>query len=111
MGSSTVTLICTLIPKAGKLDRLEEVLTSRASEAHANEAGNLKYVVWVQAEADCEDGKGCVVLFEEWASRADLDNHHTKDYLHKTHKTLEDEDLLTNPEEIKRVKEVKAFWT
>ncbi|MCJ1378828.1 hypothetical protein MMC17_001927 [Xylographa soralifera] len=86
MGSSTITLICTLTAQAGKLQRVRiplthrplpppqpdpprlqliEVLTALATSAHTHEAGNLKYVVWAQAEADGNGGKGCVVLFEE----------------------------------------------
>ena len=46
-----------------------------------------------------------------WGSQADLDKHHTMDYLHKTHKVLEKEDLLASPEEIRQVKEVEGFWS
>ena len=52
----------------------------------------------------------CFQTASRWASQAELEQHHTKEYLHQTHKTLENEDLLAHPEEIKSVVEVEAFW-
>ena len=83
MQAEKITLLCTLIPRPGKLDRvrqfslsypsstlrqesqLKQVLIDLARKAHANENGNLKYVVWEQQAGDSLEGNGSITLYEE----------------------------------------------
>ncbi|KAG7002088.1 dTDP-4-amino-4,6-dideoxygalactose transaminase [Physcia stellaris] len=105
--AKTITMVCTLSPRPGKLPRVEEILTSLAKNVHKNENGCVKYLVLRQTSANAE--RPDMVLIEEWLSQDDLENHHKQVYLKDTHKALEEEDLLVEPEVIKVVEQVWGF--
>ena len=63
--------------------------------------------MYEQRSSDAE--RPDMVLVEEWLSQDVLEHHHRQSYLKETHRIIEEEDLVCEPESIKIVDQVWGF--
>ncbi|KAL1795213.1 hypothetical protein ACET3X_007029 [Alternaria dauci] len=103
--SSPIDVIAVVTPKAGKADRVEELLKISAQAVKANEPGTLRYHLHRQVEGDAP----ILVMLETYANKAALETHAKSEDFKKLSKALKTEDLLAEPIKILFTKEAGGY--
>ncbi|KAE9374715.1 hypothetical protein N431DRAFT_556955 [Stipitochalara longipes BDJ] len=105
--SSQINLIAIISPKAGKVDRVIELLNGVSQYIQKNEPGTTRYQINV--EVNKKSGVEQVILLESYKDKAAIGIHGSSDTFKAFQKTLKDEDLVGAPMQLKFVKEAGGF--
>ncbi|KAH8767947.1 hypothetical protein BGZ57DRAFT_748746 [Hyaloscypha finlandica] len=105
--SSQINLIAIISPKAGKVDRVVELLNGVSQYVHKNEPGTTRYQINV--EVNKKSGVEEIIMFESYKDKAALGTHGSSDAFKNFQKILKDEALVGAPMQLKFVKEAGGF--
>ncbi|PQE16765.1 antibiotic biosynthesis monooxygenase protein [Rutstroemia sp. NJR-2017a BBW] len=102
-----INIVAIISPKAGKVDRLLELVSQVCQYVKDNEPGTLRY------EATCEVNKQSgveqIIMFETYKDKEALKAHGSSEKFKGFQKMVQDEDLLSEPLLLKFVKPAGGF--
>ncbi|OSS49925.1 hypothetical protein B5807_06049 [Epicoccum nigrum] len=101
----TIDIVAIITPKAGKADRVEELLKQAAQSVKANEPGTLRYHLQRETKGDAP----VFVMLETYKDQASIAAHAKSPDFKKMGKTLKEEDLLAAPMKVIFTKEVGGY--
>ncbi|EAT77365.1 hypothetical protein HBH56_214300 [Parastagonospora nodorum] len=101
----TIDVIAILKPKAGKADRVEELLLKAAESVKANEPGTLKYHLQREIQGDAPT----FVMLETYTDNEAIKIHGQSDYFKAMGKAFKTEDLLAEPMKVMMTKEAGGY--
>ncbi|KAF1359522.1 ABM-domain-containing protein [Lizonia empirigonia] len=99
-----IDIIAIISPKAGKADRVEELLLQAAKSVKANEPGTLKYHLQRETKGDAP----VFVMLETYKDQAALGAHAKSDAFKALGRTMK-EDLLAEPMKVIFTKEAGGY--
>ncbi|EUC31236.1 hypothetical protein COCVIDRAFT_39367 [Bipolaris victoriae FI3] len=103
--SRPIEIIAFVQPKAGKADRVQEILTEAAQIVKETEPGILRYHLHREIKGD----KPRFVMLEKYENQAALDFHVKSDIGVRVGKAFKEEDLVESPMKIIFVKSVGGY--
>ncbi|KAF9699910.1 hypothetical protein EKO04_002544 [Ascochyta lentis] len=101
----TIDIVALISPKAGKADRVEELLLQAAKEVKANEPGTLKYHLQRETKGDAP----VFIMLETYKDQASIAAHAKTDYFKTLGRTMKKEDLLAEPMKVIFTKEAGGY--
>ncbi|RDW70167.1 hypothetical protein BP5796_08564 [Coleophoma crateriformis] len=105
--SSQLEIIAIITPKAGKTDRVEELLTEVSEYVRSNEPDVLRYQV--NREVNKKTGTEEIIMLETYKNKQALGAHGQSKVFKAFSKKLAEEDLVAGPPQLKFVKSVAGF--
>ncbi|KAI9738715.1 MAG: hypothetical protein M1834_008220 [Cirrosporium novae-zelandiae] len=103
---SSVALIVTIRPAAGKTDRLRELLLTMVSHVTKEEPDCIQYQL---IESKLANGNAEFQILEQWKSQAALENHGKLDLNKKMTATFEEEKIIAQSEHVQSVSVIAGF--
>ncbi|KAF1932148.1 ABM-domain-containing protein [Didymella exigua CBS 183.55] len=100
-----IDIVAIITPKAGKADRVEELLVAAAKAVKANEPGTLRYHLQRETKGDTP----VFVMLETYKDQASIGAHAKSPDFKAMGKTMMSEDLLAEPMRIIVTKEVGGY--
>ncbi|KAF3046394.1 hypothetical protein E8E12_007374 [Didymella heteroderae] len=100
-----IDIIAIISPKAGKADRVEELLLTAAKAVKANEPGTLRYHLQREIKGDAP----VFVMLETYKDQASIAAHAKSPDFKALGKTLKSEDLLAEPMRVIFTKEAGGY--
>ncbi|KAF2095573.1 hypothetical protein NA57DRAFT_44453 [Rhizodiscina lignyota] len=101
----TVAIVAVISPAAGKVDRVQELLSAHAEYVKQNESGTLKYHLHKQIGSKTPD----LVMIEEYTDKSAIGVHGAAPKFKEMGRTLKKEGLLAKPMDVKILEAVGGF--
>ena len=100
-----IDVIALLTPKAGKADRVEQLLADAAAAVKEHEPGTLKYHVQRETKGDAR----AFVVLESYKDAAAIAAHGKTEHFKTLGRTMKKEELLAEPMKVLITKEVGGY--